>query len=218
MLTVALPLPIRNRLNDLILAAFDDPNAKEVLVALGGFCRGETSERLLALDFFHRGADGAVRLSPWAEPHRVAICERARAYQEVLARAQRLPPQECSDPMIRAALLFDTRCYFETHEILEPLWMRAEGRKRQALQGLIQVAVGFQHLANGNVVGSRLLLEEGLGRLKANGSVLDLALGGWIEGVTRCLDEIVALGARATESFDWRKVPMWPVREPFLSR
>jgi len=215
---MALPLQIRNRLNDLILAAFDDPNAKGVLVALEGFCRGETSEPLLALDFFHRGPDGAVRLSPWAEPHGGAICERARAYQEVLARAERLPPQECSDPMIRAALLFDTRCYFETHEILEPLWMRAEGLERQALQGLIQVAVGFQHLANGNVVGSRLLLEEGLSRLKANGSILDPALGGWIEGVARCLHEIVALGARAANAFDWGKVPMWPVREPFLSR
>ena len=50
----------------------------------------------------------------------------------------------------QAALLFDGRLYFEVHELLEPYWLRAAGRERETLQGLIQVAVGFHHLSNGN--------------------------------------------------------------------
>ncbi len=209
---MALPFPIRNRLNDLILAAFDDAAARDVIAALESFCRGEISDRLLALDFFHRAFDGTVRLSSWAEPHRAAICERAQAYRDTLSRALCLPAEKVSDPTIRAGLLFDARCYFETHEILEPCWMQAEGPTRQALQGLIQVAVGFQHLANGNLTGARLLLEEGCTRLRANSGVLDLALEAWIEGVTRCMDQISALGPRAPGAFDWGEVPPWPLK------
>jgi predicted metal-dependent hydrolase len=43
--------------------------------------------------------------------------------------------------------------------------MAAEGETREALQGLIQIAVGYQHLANGNRAGARSLLVEGSGRL-----------------------------------------------------
>lgn len=209
---MALPLPIRNRLNRLILAAFDDPDARELLAALVGFCRGDTSERLLSLDFFRRAGQG-VRLAPWAQPYEALICERARAYQAVLARARHFAPHELSDPVIRAALLFDARCYFEVHEMLEPLWMRAEGGERQALQGLIQVAVGFQHLANGNVVGAKRLLEEGLGRLRPHESTLKLLPAGWVDRLTGCLDQIIALGPGAAGAFDWSRVPPWPARE-----
>ena len=64
-----------------------------------------------------------------------------------------------------AAALWDGYLYFEVHELLEPFWRDAHGDDREALQGLIQVAVGYQHLANGNLAGARALLEEGSGRL-----------------------------------------------------
>jgi hypothetical protein len=43
--------------------------------------------------------------------------------------------------------------------------MAATGSAREALQGLIQVAVAWQHLANGNVAGARSLWQDGSGRL-----------------------------------------------------
>ena len=49
--------------------------------------------------------------------------------------------------------------------MLEAVWKTAEGAERQALQGVIQVAVAFHHLAHGNVRGARSLLAEGRGRL-----------------------------------------------------
>ena len=209
---VALPLPIRNRLKDLILTAFDDPGERELVAALEGFWRGDSSDRLLSFDFFQRAAEG-VRLAPWARPYHALICERARAYGETLGRFERLPADEAADPMIRAGLLFNARCYFEAHEILEPPWIRAEGAGRQALQGLIQVAVGFQHLANGNVAGATALLQEGCDRLRANGFALDLPVEQWAGEVRHCLEEVVALGPRAAEVFDWDRVPMWPTRQ-----
>jgi predicted metal-dependent hydrolase len=51
------------------------------------------------------------------------------------------------------------------HEILEPYWAGSEGDTREALQGLIQAAVGFQHLANGNLAGARSLLLDAAARL-----------------------------------------------------
>ncbi|HEX3175327.1 MAG TPA: DUF309 domain-containing protein [Methylomirabilota bacterium] len=64
-----------------------------------------------------------------------------------------------------AALLFDAGLYFEVHELLEPHWAAASGDTRAALQGLIQIAVGWQHRANGNAVGARALLADGAARL-----------------------------------------------------
>jgi predicted metal-dependent hydrolase len=61
--------------------------------------------------------------------------------------------------------LFDAGLFFEVHEVLEPHWASARPPERDALQGLIQVAVGWQHLANGNSAGARALLAEGAARL-----------------------------------------------------
>jgi uncharacterized protein len=75
-----------------------------------------------------------------------------------------------------AGALFDAGLGFEVHELLETHWARAAGGEREALQGLIQIAVGYQHLANGNLKGARALLEEGSARLNARRLAnLDLA-------------------------------------------
>ena len=73
---------------------------------------------------------------------------------------------ELADALAFAAALFDAGLYFEVHEVLEPHWVRAgDAAERDVLQGLIQVAVGYQHFADGNVAGARSLLEQGGGRL-----------------------------------------------------
>ena len=48
---------------------------------------------------------------------------------------------------------------------LEPYWLAARDASRQALQGVIQIAVAWQHLANGNLAGARSLLSDGAERL-----------------------------------------------------
>src|SRR6202007_3110756 len=64
-----------------------------------------------------------------------------------------------------AAALWNERLFFEVHEVLEVVWRSATGAVREALQGVIQIAVAFHHLAHGNVRGARSLLVEGRRRL-----------------------------------------------------
>src|SRR5206468_134864 len=54
---------------------------------------------------------------------------------------------------------------FEVHEVLEAVWKTAAGATRQALQGVIQIAVAYHHLMHGNRRGARSLLVEGRSRL-----------------------------------------------------
>ena len=95
--------------------------------------------------------------------------ERAQAALRALASAPaRTTAGGLADDLGFAAALFDAGLYFEVHEVLEPHWVRAaDAVERDTLQGLIQVAVGYQHFADGNIAGARSLLEQGGGRLHA---------------------------------------------------
>jgi predicted metal-dependent hydrolase len=75
------------------------------------------------------------------------------------------PPADLGAALAAAARLFDAALFFEVHELLEPHWLVASGATRHALQGVIQIAVGWQHLANGNLAGARSLLSDGAERL-----------------------------------------------------
>src|SRR6476660_9740070 len=57
----------------------------------------------------------------------------------------------------------ELRDYFECHEVMEELWLE-EGRS-PLYQGLLQIAVGLYHHANGNVSGSIKLFSAGLDKL-----------------------------------------------------
>jgi len=80
-----------------------------------------------------------------------------------------LPPvdteRDLDGTLASAGALFAAGLGFEVHELLEPHWLHATGTRREALQGLIQIAVGYQHLANGNLAGAHSLLAEGATRL-----------------------------------------------------
>jgi hypothetical protein len=113
-------------------------------------------------------------------------------------------PLSDPDPSLGAALdqaadLFDAGLYFEVHELLEPYWMRAEGREREILQGLIQVAAGFHHLANGNLKGARSLLDEGSAKLLGR-ALEGLAVGPFALAVRERLDAIVRNGEAVARS------------------
>jgi hypothetical protein len=99
----------------------------------------------------------------WADP----LVERARAATSALADCPFLAHESDLGQALQAAsALFEAGLYFEVHEVLEPHWMAASGASREALQGLIQVAVAWQHIANDNRAGGRSLLVEGSRRLR----------------------------------------------------
>ena len=138
------PLRLRNRLAETILLALSD----------------ETARRQLEAQDFAWLAE--------APPDQAAIVSaRARRASEALAACPTTSaPASLEEALTAAAVLFDAGLYFEVHELLEPRWVSATGAERQALQGLIQVAVAFQHRDNGNVEGARSLLVEGNARLR----------------------------------------------------
>ena len=80
------------------------------------------------------------------------------------------PPEPALDYEERALLArgvdeFSHRLFYECHDTLEELWSGLRGPARDFFQGLIQAAVGFYHLGNGNREGARRLFDRALARL-----------------------------------------------------
>jgi predicted metal-dependent hydrolase len=65
--------------------------------------------------------------------------------------------------------LFNSHKFFEAHEALEEVWLKAEGGRKTFLHGLIQVAAAFHHHTRGNIVGFHSLLGKGLMKLEISG-------------------------------------------------
>ena len=215
---MSLPLPLRNRLADLILESLHDPAARAGLAAVVAVCddprafdgAGARPETFPGDLFERRPAGLGVRRG--FQAHATEFCERARrGWAVVRERPLDRPEAPLSSALPATAALFDAGLYFEVHEQLEPYWIRADGAEREALQGLIQVAVGFQHLANGNTGGARALLHDGGAKLHAQ--TLDgLDLDAFAARVRRCREAVTALGADAPAHFDWATVPRFPLR------
>jgi predicted metal-dependent hydrolase len=67
--------------------------------------------------------------------------------------------------LARGVAQFNDGYLFECHETLEELWGGLRGPARDFVQGLIQVAVAFYHLGNGNLTGAASVLERSQRRL-----------------------------------------------------
>ena len=67
--------------------------------------------------------------------------------------------------LARGIAQFNARHFFECHDTLEEIWSGMRGEPRDFFQGLIQAAVGFYHLGNGNRAGARSVLGRSLERL-----------------------------------------------------
>ena len=63
--------------------------------------------------------------------------------------------------------------YFEAHEAWEDLWSDYNFDDRIFVQGLIQLAVSFVHLGNGNMIGAKNLLKN----LKINFLIIKVFIG-----------------------------------------
>ena len=212
---MALPLPLRNRLAELILDALHDPDARKALEAVARVCatRGPSRVRAQCPPPFPRTSSSAAAAGGRSGAASGSIMpsfssgRSGRDGSSTYGPSTRLIPS-LATALVSAALLFHAHLYFEVHELLEPYWLRAEGGDREALQGLIQVAVGFAHLANGNVAGARALLHDGCARAGAESR--GCALDPFGRALQRSLDRVLALGEDAPRAFDWNEVPRFP--------
>ena len=215
---MALPLSLRNSLAELILASLHDAEARRALDAVATLCIAPRG-RPCAVDVpagmtrgFFQEAEGRLRLrSEWSE-HASDLRERsARAARAIGDRPLDPPDPTLESALDAAALLFDAGLYFEVHELLEPYWVRAEGSDRIALQGLIQVAVGFEHLVNDNVKGGHALLASGCDKMEGR-ALLGLDLDRFARDVRRFVTDGATLGGTSLRPFDRTVVPRFPSR------
>ena len=174
-------------------------------------------ERLLHVEnVFERCADG-IRLGDDYLANLDGLRWRAAQFVEAVERSpcgpapfsweeyETLPGPNAAEPgekvldwtLCAAAVLFNLRLYFEVHEILEPCWLRARGELKTFLQGLIQVAVGFQHHSNGNLRGAQSLLTSGTDKLlPLRPAAWGVELQSFCAAVAECIQQV----ARQKES------------------
>jgi hypothetical protein len=93
----------------------------------------------------HLLSDGPTSL------HQDYINDRLHRFQDV---KETIRDQGIEDDLQRALVLWDQELFFETHEVLEKLWLKAEGIEKLILQALIRAAGYFIHLGTGNLVGA----------------------------------------------------------------
>jgi len=102
-------------------------------------------------------------------PHAAGVAVHAERALAAVATHRRAPASPGADAVGHAShhavALWNAHLFFEVHEVLEAVWKTAAGETRQALQGVIQIAVAFHHLAHGNPRGARSLLREGRERV-----------------------------------------------------
>jgi hypothetical protein len=167
------PLPLRNALAELAIAAHDDEAAGAALAWLAdpaGAPPPAAAARLAAVHLIDPG--GTVLLAVHA-PHAARVAPHAASALRAVRAVRGAPGEPATQRACHvAAALWSERLFFEVHEVLEVVWREEAGDRRLALQGVIQVAVAFHHLAHGNLRGARTLLREGRERLAATAHAL----------------------------------------------
>lgn len=103
---------------------------------------------------------------------------------------------------------FNRQFFFEAHDIWEELWMETTGNHRLFYQGLIQTAVGFYHLSNGNYKGASSQFGKAVAKLN---NYLPEFHGvdtrQLVNAVTECRTDVELLKEGRLEGFDERKIP-----------
>jgi predicted metal-dependent hydrolase len=103
--------------------------------------------------------------------------------------------------------------YFDSHELWEELWIDETGLDRRFYQGLIQVAVALFHLENGNVVGSRKLMDSSAAYLQAyRPQHRGLDIDRFLDNVRSCFQENLA--ARSEREGDLVQRPAIRLQPP----
>jgi hypothetical protein len=200
-------------LAELILDAFESGEARATLSALERVCEasavlvGEAdADRLLRLGWFESVEPGRVQLLGAHRAYARTLGARARRAAAATRGWQDRGREGIGGLLGRAAALASHGLFFEVHELLEPAWFRAAEPMRTALQGLIQVAVAFHHLENGNREGARSLLAEGVAKVAGSAGALPLDVNGWL-GELQAAEAALATGAMPV-------APRWPSPKP----
>ena len=101
---------------------------------------------------------------------------------------------------------FNNRRFYDAHEFWEDLWSDYPLKDALFIQGLIQVSVGYFHITNLNLTGSKSLFNKSLPKLKkfsSNHRNFDLVQ--FISSVEKSRNQVSNI--EKSKDFDWELAP-----------
>jgi len=109
------------------------------------------------------------------------------------------------------AALYNARLHLEAYKLLEVRWMMEQGKPREVLRGLMQIAVGLHQVESGKFAVPQL--EEGYARLRANAEAFPAStLGRFLKRLARAIRLLKAYGPEDFQKFDLELFPrLWMV-------
>ena len=101
---------------------------------------------------------------------------------------------------------YEEKDFFEAHELWEELWSKYYLADRTLIQGLIQLAVSFVHLGNGNLNGAKSLLNKSAEKFSSfSGVHRGINIDNLKKKIMEIKNEYEQL--LTVEGFDWTHIP-----------
>lgn len=233
------PKPLRDPLAHLVVSAVTDPTSAAPLWAFRHFCHlalrfpdgsvpirtlesplprppwlagSPVGEALRGISLLAPVSDGRLALAPPFARYLPAVAAQVEAYwaaAEAFAEQGRPRRAGVARALECGAALYNAHLYFETHELLEEIWVeQPRGRDRIILQGIIQAAVGLYHFQHENWRGGIRVLGYGLSKAAAGRPVFyGLAMDSFHDGLAGCRLAAQAVLAGDRVAFPWEAVP-----------
>jgi hypothetical protein len=121
--------------------------------------------------------------------------------------------QPPSPTLLAAIRQFNAGAYFTCHETLEELWLTEDLPLRWFYQGLLQIAVGLNHLRRGNERGGVSLLRSGGNLVRPFApACLAIDVAALLAGVDQVLANLSAQGLERTQAAADQLFPNCPDR------
>ena len=101
---------------------------------------------------------------------------------------------------------YEEKDFFEAHELWEELWSEYYLDDKTFIQGLIQLAVSFVHLGNGNLSGAKSLLNKSADKFSSySGLHRGINIDKLKQQIVIIINEYEQL--LTVEGFDWTHIP-----------
>ena len=116
--------------------------------------------------------------------------------------------EEKKEQLFFAGLLaYEEKDFFEAHELWEELWSEYYLDDKTFIQGLIQLAVSFVHLGNGNLNGAKSLLNKSADKFSSfSGVHRGINIDNLKKKIMEIKNEYEQL--MTVDEFDWTHIPV----------
>jgi predicted metal-dependent hydrolase/bacterioferritin-associated ferredoxin len=117
--------------------------------------------------------------------------------------------------VVQAISLFNRKYYWETHEVLEKIWLEEQGEVKLFYQGLIQAAAALYHVLNNNPKGVIKLAESAKEKLAPFTPYFrnQIATENILEALSHYLAESKEILGGSLHGFDFSKLPMIQIQD-----